>query len=44
MKQSYFIADLHLTENRPDITAAFFDFLDSKIINDDVDALYILGR
>ncbi|MGJ8486009.1 UDP-2,3-diacylglucosamine diphosphatase [Pseudoalteromonas sp. SYSU M81236] len=43
MKQSYFIADLHLTENRPDITAAFFDFLDSKIINDDVDALYILG-
>ena len=43
MKQSYFIADLHLTENRPDITAAFFDFLDSKIINNDVDALYILG-
>ncbi|AXV64759.1 UDP-2,3-diacylglucosamine diphosphatase [Pseudoalteromonas lipolytica] len=43
MKQSYFIADLHLTENRPDITAAFFDFLDDKIINDDVDALYILG-
>ncbi|WP_209327057.1 UDP-2,3-diacylglucosamine diphosphatase [Pseudoalteromonas sp. PA2MD11] len=43
MNQSYFIADLHLTENRPDITAAFFDFLDSKIINDDVDALYILG-
>jgi UDP-2,3-diacylglucosamine hydrolase len=43
MKQSYFIADLHLTENRPDITAAFFDFLDNKIINDDVDALYILG-
>ncbi|WP_288345942.1 UDP-2,3-diacylglucosamine diphosphatase, partial [uncultured Pseudoalteromonas sp.] len=43
MNQSYFIADLHLTENRPDITAAFFDFLDSKVINDDVDALYILG-
>ncbi|MCF7516871.1 UDP-2,3-diacylglucosamine diphosphatase [Pseudoalteromonas sp. L21] len=43
MKQSYFIADLHLTENRPDITVAFFDFLDNKIINDDVDALYILG-
>ncbi|UJX24549.1 UDP-2,3-diacylglucosamine diphosphatase [Pseudoalteromonas sp. CF6-2] len=43
MKQSYFIADLHLTENRPDITTAFFDFLDNKIINDDVDALYILG-
>ena len=43
MKQSYFIADLHLTENRPDITTAFFDFLDDKIINDDVDALYILG-
>ncbi|RJF37393.1 UDP-2,3-diacylglucosamine diphosphatase [Pseudoalteromonas gelatinilytica] len=43
MNQSYFIADLHLTENRSDITAAFFDFLDSKIINDDVDALYILG-
>ncbi len=43
MKQSYFIADLHLTENRPDITTAFFNFLDSKIINDEVDALYILG-
>uniref|UniRef100_UPI003D13F658 UDP-2,3-diacylglucosamine diphosphatase n=1 Tax=Pseudoalteromonas sp. TaxID=53249 RepID=UPI003D13F658 len=43
MNQSYFIADLHLTENRPDITAAFFGFLDSKVINDDVDALYILG-
>ena len=25
-RQTYFIADLHLSENRPDITAAFFKF------------------
>ncbi|WP_404339176.1 UDP-2,3-diacylglucosamine diphosphatase [Pseudoalteromonas mariniglutinosa] len=43
MPQSYFIADLHLTEHRPDISAAFYQFLKHKIISDDVDALYILG-
>ena len=43
MRQTYFIADLHLSENRPDITAAFFQFLDAHIIDQDVDALYILG-
>lgn len=42
-RQTYFIADLHLSENRPDITAAFFQFLDAHIIDQDVDALYILG-
>ena len=42
-KKTYFIADLHLTENRPDISAAFFKFLESNILNQDVDALYILG-
>ncbi|KDC52933.1 UDP-2,3-diacylglucosamine diphosphatase [Pseudoalteromonas fuliginea] len=41
--QTYFIADLHLSENRPDISAAFFDFLNTHILNKDVDALYILG-
>ncbi|GAA74824.1 hypothetical protein P20480_1288 [Pseudoalteromonas sp. BSi20480] len=25
-KKTYFIADLHLTENRPDISAAFLSF------------------
>ncbi|TGE85814.1 UDP-2,3-diacylglucosamine diphosphatase [Pseudoalteromonas sp. KS88] len=43
MRQTYFIADLHLSESRPDITAAFYQFLDSHIVNKDVDALYILG-
>ena len=42
-QKTYFIADLHLTENRPDISAAFFKFLESNILNQDVDALYILG-
>ena len=41
--QTYFIADLHLSENRPDISAAFFDFLNTHILNKNVDALYILG-
>ncbi len=36
-----FIADLHLSENHPKITQAFFSFLETKIEN--VDALYILG-
>jgi len=43
MRQTYFIADLHLSESRPDISAAFYQFLDSHIVNQDVDALYILG-
>lgn len=42
-RQTYFIADLHLSENRPDITAAFFKFLHSHIVPQKVDALYILG-
>ncbi|KZN41239.1 UDP-2,3-diacylglucosamine diphosphatase [Pseudoalteromonas luteoviolacea] len=42
MRKTYFISDLHLTEHRPDITNAFYLFLDN-CINSDVDALYILG-
>jgi len=42
-RKTYFIADLHLSENRPDISAAFFSFLNTYILNQDVDALYILG-
>ena len=42
-RKTYFIADLHLSENRPDISAAFFSFLNTHILNQDVDALYILG-
>ncbi|WP_290611158.1 UDP-2,3-diacylglucosamine diphosphatase [Arsukibacterium sp. UBA3155] len=36
-----FIADLHLAADRPDITAAFLQFLSDKAIA--ADALYILG-
>lgn len=42
MRQTYFISDLHLTETRPDICSAFFDFLDTHMTSE-VDALYILG-
>jgi UDP-2,3-diacylglucosamine hydrolase len=35
-----FIADLHLSHQRPDMTNAFFDFLDQQ---QDIDALYIMG-
>ena len=38
---SLFIADLHLSEQRPDITAAFFVFFQHKEI--EADAHYILG-
>jgi UDP-2,3-diacylglucosamine hydrolase len=38
---SLFIADLHLSEQRPDITAAFLLFLQQKAA--EVDGLYILG-
>ncbi|WP_057832151.1 UDP-2,3-diacylglucosamine diphosphatase [Colwellia sp. TT2012] len=38
---TYFIADLHLSENRPDITACFLRFLKNDAIN--AEKLYILG-
>ncbi len=38
---SYFIADLHLSENRPDITACFLMFLENEAIK--AERLYILG-
>lgn len=41
MPVSYFIADLHLTENRPDITACFLSFLKEQAPK--ADQLYILG-
>jgi UDP-2,3-diacylglucosamine hydrolase len=40
---TYFIADLHLSEARPDISEHFFSFLNTKICHQNVDALYILG-
>jgi len=42
MNKTLFISDLHLTESRPDISKAFFDFLDNQV-NEELDALYILG-
>ncbi|WP_440873849.1 UDP-2,3-diacylglucosamine diphosphatase [Thalassotalea sp. PLHSN55] len=38
---TYFIADLHLAPNRPDITACFISFLENQA--PDADKLYILG-
>ncbi|GAA6203207.1 UDP-2,3-diacylglucosamine diphosphatase [Thalassotalea sp. SU-HH00458] len=38
---TYFIADLHLAQNRPDITACFLSFLKNEAVN--AEALYILG-
>ncbi|MBU2893909.1 UDP-2,3-diacylglucosamine diphosphatase [Colwellia sp. D2M02] len=38
---TYFIADLHLSENRPDISACFFRFLATDAIQ--AEKLYILG-
>ncbi|MFI2810200.1 MULTISPECIES: UDP-2,3-diacylglucosamine diphosphatase [Microbulbifer] len=38
---SYLISDLHLDENRPEITRAFFDFLRGRAAG--AEALYILG-
>jgi UDP-2,3-diacylglucosamine hydrolase len=38
---TYFIADLHLAQNRPDITACFLSFLKNDAPN--ADKLYILG-
>lgn len=40
-KVSYFIADLHLAENRPDITACFLSFLKDDAVK--AEQLYILG-
>jgi len=37
----YFIADLHLAENRPDITACFLSFLQNEALQ--AKSLYILG-
>ncbi len=39
---TYFIADLHLSDNRPDITACFIQFLES-LSEEKPDALYVLG-
>lgn len=41
LPHTLFIADLHLSAERPDITAAFVQFLQQQAI--DADALYILG-
>ena len=41
MNKTYFIADLHLSENRPDLTALFVDFMQNKAPQ--AQALYILG-
>ncbi|GAA5136850.1 UDP-2,3-diacylglucosamine diphosphatase [Thalassotalea piscium] len=38
---TYFIADLHLAQNRPDITACFLSFLKNDALN--AQTLYILG-
>ena len=38
---TYFIADLHLAQNRPDITACFLRFLKKDAVN--AQSLYILG-
>ncbi|UUO22782.1 UDP-2,3-diacylglucosamine diphosphatase [Colwellia sp. M166] len=38
---TYFIADLHLAQNRPDITACFLSFLENEAPK--AQALYILG-
>jgi len=38
---TYFIADLHLSENRPDITACFLSFLKNEATK--AEKLYILG-
>lgn len=43
--KTYFISDLHLSDDTPTINHAFFHFIDNKIIQDasNIDALYILG-
>ena len=39
--RTYFVADLHLTDERPEATGRFFRFLESDVKG--ADALYILG-
>ena len=39
--RTYFVADLHLTDERPDATGRFFRFLENEV--EGADALYILG-
>ena len=41
MSFTYFIADLHLSDNRPDITECLLHFLENDAIH--ADALYVLG-
>ncbi|TNH00023.1 UDP-2,3-diacylglucosamine hydrolase, partial [Pasteurellaceae bacterium Phil31] len=41
MKKTYFIADLHLSENLPHLTALFEQFMQTEAIKGE--ALYILG-
>ena len=41
VKKTIFISDLHLEENRPEITRIFLQLL--KSCDSSVDALYILG-
>lgn len=41
MKKTYFIADLHLSENRPHLTHLFCDFMQQ--LAPQAEALYILG-
>ena len=38
---TYFISDLHLTDQRPDINGRFFNFIENQA--DGADALYVLG-
>ncbi len=40
-RHTYFISDLHLSESHPEISQAFFDFVEKKATH--ADALYILG-
>ncbi|PJG83829.1 UDP-2,3-diacylglucosamine diphosphatase [Caviibacterium pharyngocola] len=41
MKKTYFIADLHLSENRPHLTELFVNFMRNQ--TEDAEKLYILG-
>lgn len=41
MAHTYFISDVHLSDDRPDITACFISFLENEAAG--ADALYILG-
>ncbi|UWZ93096.1 UDP-2,3-diacylglucosamine diphosphatase [[Pasteurella] aerogenes] len=41
MKKTYFIADLHLSENQPHLTRLFLDFMQQQA--PDAEAVYILG-